>query len=301
MGFSPLCSSIVLSPNCTIPRLYDFSRLTPHVIVGQCTSKQGASLPRFTVYNGQNGASCSYTIGTVGDITGCVDEANRPWTTSNRDNDHRAITFEIASDPKHPYAITDAAYNAMLDLMTDICRRHGKTKVLWLGTKEATLAYKVKKDEVVLTAHRWFAAKACPGDYLYQREGAIAEEVTRRLAQPIKTTDNKEEIDMNKEEMRALLVDLFSNELRPVLKEIVAEVYNELNPVYADIKDVPEYWRDVAQKLLDEESVNGGTAREICDTDVNLRAETLKAAVIALRYHEAAGQADREEVGQDEP
>lgn len=289
MGFSPLCTDIRLSPNCTTPRLYDVTRLTPHVVVGQFTGKQIINLPRFVNYNGKSGASCNYGIGSIGDITGGVDENSRSWCTSNRDNDHRAITFEIASDPTHPYAITDAAYSAMLDLMTDICRRYGKTKLLWLGTKEATLAYKVKKDEMVLTAHRWFAAKACPGDYLYQREGAIAEEVTRRLNEPTTDTKNEEEIDMpmSKDEVRAMLKEVLTTELKPLIKEVVAEVHNELNPVYRDIKDVPEYWRPIAQKLLDEEAIDGGTERDVCDTDVNLRAETLKAAVIALRFHEA--------------
>ena len=32
-----------------------------------------------------------------------------------------------------------------------------------------------------MTVHRWFAAKACPGDYLYNRHGEIAAEVNRRL------------------------------------------------------------------------------------------------------------------------
>ena len=32
-----------------------------------------------------------------------------------------------------------------------------------------------------MTVHRWFANKACPGDYLYQRHGAIAEAVNAKL------------------------------------------------------------------------------------------------------------------------
>ena len=44
------------------------------------------------------------------------------------------------------------------------------------------MSYTPQPDEMVLTVHRWFANKACPGDYLYNRHGQIAEEVTRRLA-----------------------------------------------------------------------------------------------------------------------
>ena len=32
-----------------------------------------------------------------------------------------------------------------------------------------------------MTVHRWFAAKACPGDYLYERMGAIAAAVNANL------------------------------------------------------------------------------------------------------------------------
>lgn len=32
-----------------------------------------------------------------------------------------------------------------------------------------------------VTVHRWFANKACPGDYLYQRHGAIADAVNAKL------------------------------------------------------------------------------------------------------------------------
>jgi uncharacterized protein YgiM (DUF1202 family) len=32
-----------------------------------------------------------------------------------------------------------------------------------------------------MTVHRWFANKSCPGDYLYNLHGKIAEEVNKRL------------------------------------------------------------------------------------------------------------------------
>ena len=34
-----------------------------------------------------------------------------------------------------------------------------------------------------MVAHRWFAAKACPGDWIYNREGQIAAEVNKRLGE----------------------------------------------------------------------------------------------------------------------
>jgi len=75
-----------------------------------------------------------------------------------------------------------AAFATLLDLCTDICKRNSKKKLLWFGDKDKTLTYSPKADEMVLTVHRWFANKACPGEYLFSRHGAIAEEVTKRLA-----------------------------------------------------------------------------------------------------------------------
>lgn len=70
------------------------------------------------------------------------------------------------------------------------------------------------------------------------------------------------------------------------LKNLIREVLNEENPVYQDLKDVPEYWKPVASALLDAGAVNGGTPAEVCATDLNLRKETLKAAVVAVLYHD---------------
>lgn len=53
------------------------------------------------------------------------------------------------------------------------------------------------------------------------------------------------------------------------------------------MKDVPEYWKPTAAALLEAGAVNGGTPAEVCETDLNLRKETLKAVVVAATYHDA--------------
>lgn len=63
----------------------------------------------------------------------------------------------------------------------DICKRNGKSKLLWLGDKDKTLAYSPKADEMVLTVHRWFANKSCPGNWMYARMGDLVEKVTAQL------------------------------------------------------------------------------------------------------------------------
>ena len=65
-----------------------------------------------------------------------MEEANRSWCTSNAANDHRAITIEVANNGGAPdWPVSDKAYAALLDLLTDICRRNGIKKLLWQGDK----------------------------------------------------------------------------------------------------------------------------------------------------------------------
>lgn len=125
--------------------------------------------------------SWSEAVGYDGKIGMYCEEKDRSWCTSSSDNDNRAITIEVASDTTHPYAVNAKAYAALLDLLTDICKRNGKTKVVWIADKTKALAYTPKDNELLLTVHRWFANKACPGQYLYDRHDEIAAEVTKRL------------------------------------------------------------------------------------------------------------------------
>jgi hypothetical protein len=110
-----------------------------------------------------------------------VEEKNRSWCSSSNENDQRAVTIECASDTTHPYAFKDVVYNKLIELCVDICKRNGKKKLLWLGDKTKTLNYNPAADEMVLTVHRWFANKSCPGDWMYSRMGDLASKVTAKL------------------------------------------------------------------------------------------------------------------------
>lgn len=177
MSNSGLVVYTKLSPNHSGQRTHSIDRITPHCVVGQlsCESICGC----FT--SPQREASCNYGIGTDGRISLCVEEKNRSWCSSSNANDQRAVTIECSSDKTTPYAMTDAVYAALIDLCTDICKRNGKSKLLWFGDKNKTLAYEPKADEMIITVHRWFANKSCPGDWLYNRLGDLAAKVTSRL------------------------------------------------------------------------------------------------------------------------
>lgn len=177
MSNSKLVTYTKLSPNKTSPRNHIIDTITIHCYVGQVTAKSGCNGKRFVNYNPISGASCNYVVGYDGSIGMCVEEKDRSWCSSNRANDHRAITIEVASEIEAPYRITDAAMNALIELVADICRRNEIKQLLWKADK--SLIGKVDRQN--MTVHRWFANKSCPGDYLYGKHGYIADEVNKRL------------------------------------------------------------------------------------------------------------------------
>lgn len=177
MSNSSLVEYTKYSPNNSGLRSMEVDRITPHCVVGQCSIESLGALFAQSSYQ----ASSNYGIGSDGRVGLFVDEANRSWCSSDSKNDNRAITIECASDNTHPYAFNDAVYNRLVDLCVDICKRYGKTKLLWLVDKDTTLNYSPTQNEMVLTVHRWFANKACPGEWLMNRMGELAAMVTERL------------------------------------------------------------------------------------------------------------------------
>ena len=174
---SPLVNYTKLSPNHSGQRTHAIDRITPHCVVGQCSVETLGNI--FASKARQ--ASSNYGIGADGRVGLYVEEKNRSWCSSSSENDQRAVTIECASDASHPYAFKDVVYNKLIELCVDICKRNGKTKLLWFGDKTKTLNYQPKSDEMVLTVHRWFANKSCPGDWMYQRMGDLAAKVTAKL------------------------------------------------------------------------------------------------------------------------
>lgn len=177
MSNSSLVNYTRISPNKTSPRNHEIDTITIHCAIGQLSAKQILDMSHFVNYNEKNGSSCNYAVGSDGSIGMGVEEKDRSWCSSSRSNDHRAITIEVASDTFTPYKVTDAAYNALIKLLVDICKRNHIKELKWKGDK--SLIGKI--DEQNMTVHRWFANKACPGDYLYNLHGQIAKEVNSFL------------------------------------------------------------------------------------------------------------------------
>ena len=174
---SSLVAHTRLSPNHSGQRNHTIDRITPHCVVGQI-SVEGLG-DWFAKSSTQ--ASSNYGVGKDGRVGMYVEERNRSWCSSSSSNDNRAVTIECASDTAEPYWMNDAVYSTLIKLCTDICRRYGKAKLLWFGDKDVTLNYTPAADEMVLTVHRWFANKSCPGNWLYARLGDLASRVTAAL------------------------------------------------------------------------------------------------------------------------
>jgi LysM repeat protein len=174
MSNSPLVDYTRISPNKNSPRNHKIDTITIRCVVGQCTVETLGNI--FAPTSRQ--ASSNYGVGTDGKIGMYVEEKDRSWCSSSAANDNRAVTIEVASDTKHPYAVNDRAFAALLDLVTDICKRNGIKKLVWSTKKADRMNH---KNGCNMTVHRDYANKSCPGDYLYNRHGEIAAEVNRRL------------------------------------------------------------------------------------------------------------------------
>ena len=147
MRNSPLVNYTKISPNRNSPRNHKIDTISIHCVVGQLTVEQIGDI----FAKPSRGASSNYGIGKDGKIGMYVEEKDRSWCTSSPANDHRAITIEVASDTSEPYAVTPAAYNSLINLLVDICKRNGIAKLNYTGDTRGNL-----------TMHKFFAATVCP-------------------------------------------------------------------------------------------------------------------------------------------
>lgn len=178
MSNSPLVTVTRRTTHHSGRRTRAIDRITPHCVVGQMSASGLGSYFATTTRE----VSSNYGIGYDGSVGLYVDEDKRSWCSSSNANDQRAVTIECASDKSHPYAMRPAVYSKLIELCVDICKRNGKTKLIWFGDKGKALGYKPQKNEMILTVHRWFKNTDCPGDWLYNRLGDLATQVTQRLS-----------------------------------------------------------------------------------------------------------------------
>ena len=174
MSNSSLVNYVALSPNHSGTRNHKIDTISIHCMAGNLTVEQCGRI----FANPNTEASSNYGVDSDGRIGMYVEEKNRSWCTSSAANDNRAITIEVANTVGYePYPISDAAYKSLINLLVDVCKRNGIPKLLWKADK--SLIGKVSEQN--MTVHRWFANKSCPGTWLYQHHGQIADDVNKRL------------------------------------------------------------------------------------------------------------------------
>lgn len=179
MSNSSLVTYTKISPNRTHPRNHVIDTITIHVYVGQVTAERGCNGSGFTTYNPFTGSSCNYVVGYDGSIGLCVPEEDRSWCSNSRSNDQRAITIEVASERTSPYEVTDAAMDALINLLVDICRRNPSIgRLRWCNDENLIGQVNIQN----MTLHRWFKpSKSCPGDYLVSKHPFIVDRVNSIL------------------------------------------------------------------------------------------------------------------------
>lgn len=171
---SPLVNHTRISPNRNAPRKHAIDTITIHCVVGQVSVETLGNI--FADPN--RGASSNYGIGYDGRVGMYVEERDRSWCSSSPDNDHRAVTIEVASDMSEPYAVTSKAYTALIELVADICKRNGIKKLVWSADKNTRVHH---LNGANMTVHRDFDNKSCPGTYLYNHHADIAAKVNAKL------------------------------------------------------------------------------------------------------------------------
>lgn len=179
MSNSNLISYTLISPNKS-KRTAKIDTITIHCFVGQVSVKRGCEV----FQSPKKQASCNYVVAFDGQIGLVCPEEFRSWCSSNQKNDDRAITIEVACDSLSPYKVKDAAMDSLVKLCADICRRNGIKSLVWSKNKTDRVNH---KNGVNMTCHRDYANKSCPGQYIYDREGSIAEKVNNLLNYPAAT------------------------------------------------------------------------------------------------------------------
>lgn len=169
---SPLVDYTRISPHRGSRGGHVIDTVSIHCVVGQASVEGLGSLFQ------TKAASANYGIGADGRVGLYVEEKDRSWCTSNNANDARAVTIECASDARHPYAVNDKVYAKLILLLADICKRNGIERLVWSTNKADRVNH---RNGCNMTVHRDYENKACPGQWLYDRHGQIADTVNKTL------------------------------------------------------------------------------------------------------------------------
>ncbi len=167
---SPLTGYVRLSANADFPRGRRISKITIHHMAGDLALEALGA----TFSNRDRRASANYAIDSQGRVALYVEESNRAWTSSSRENDDMAVTIEVANDETGgDWHVSDEAYETLIALCVDICERNAIPELVYTGDAEGTL-----------TLHKMFSKNTeCPGPYLEGKMPDIAAAVNGKLSE----------------------------------------------------------------------------------------------------------------------
>lgn len=173
-----------ISPNKTVCTNRTIDTITIHHMAGNLSVETCGNVFQNPAKKG------SSNYGINGKNVGLyVEEKDRAWTSSNKTNDMRAVTIEVANDQagvnNKTWTVSDESLNTLIKLVADICKRNNIKKLVWDNNKTNRVNH---VNGCNMTVHRDFSATACPGDYLYSKMSYIADEVNRILGNPVAPT-----------------------------------------------------------------------------------------------------------------
>lgn len=144
---SSLVSYTRISPNRTSPRNKPITKITIHHMAGIMSVEEFGNL----VANPSRQMSANYAIGNDGRIGLFCEEKDRSWCSSSPWNDHQSCTIEVSNCATGGnWPIGTAAYNSLIKLCVDICKRNNIKKLEFTGNRNGSLTY-----------HYMFASTAC--------------------------------------------------------------------------------------------------------------------------------------------
>lgn len=179
---SCLVDYVYLSPNADFPRTDTIRKITVHHMADDLKLDNLG----YVFAERDRNASSNYAIDVDGNVALYVEESDRAWTSSSRDNDAQAVTIEVANDEiGGEWHVSDESFDALVDLCVDICRRNGMDSLVWTGGPDGTL-----------TVHSMFSETTeCPGPYLLGCMPELAELVNMELASGGRDTDVSDAVD----------------------------------------------------------------------------------------------------------
>lgn len=144
---SELATYVKISPFKNYPRNQPITKITIHHMAGVGSVE---SFGTIVTTPGRN-MSATYAIGNDGRIGRYLDESDRPWTSSSSWNDHQAITIEVSNSKLNgDWPVSAKAYESLIKLCVDICKRNNIKELTYTGDKNGSLTF-----------HRFFAATGC--------------------------------------------------------------------------------------------------------------------------------------------